>query len=179
MRYVAFLRAINLAGKNKVAMPQLRALFETFAFTGVKTYIQTGNVVFSTPERDAAKIQRQLESKLAKALGFGVGVFVLNKAELVSAAKKNPLEPEKHDHKQHTHLVFLSGAPTKAQHSELVARAGNQYRFALKGNVLYYAYSRQIGGNRKTVPIEQILGVTATARTWKVVNKMIELLDEE
>jgi uncharacterized protein (DUF1697 family) len=179
MRYVAFLRAINLAGKNKIAMPQLRDLFEDFGFTRVKTYIQTGNVVFSTHERDAGKVQRQIEQKLAKALGFRIGVFVRTKAELVSAAKNNPLQPEKHDHKQQTHLVFLSRAPTKAQQAELVARAGDQYRFALKGTVLYYAYSREIAGNRKTVPIEKILEVTGTARTWKVVNKMIELLDEE
>jgi uncharacterized protein (DUF1697 family) len=179
MRYVAFLRAINLAGKNVVPMPVLRDLFERFGFTDVKTYIQTGNVVFSTAERDAARIQRQIEQKLAKAVGFQVGVFVLTKAQLESAVKKNPFDPAKHDHKQQTHLIFLSAAPTKAQRDALMAKAEVQYRFAVHGRVLYYAYSREIVGNRKAFQFEKILGVTATARTWKVVDKMIELLDEQ
>jgi uncharacterized protein (DUF1697 family) len=179
MRYVAFLRAINLGATNKVQMAHLRGLFEEFGFADVETYIQTGNVVFSATGRDTVKIQRLLEQKLAKALGFPVGVFVLSKAQLEAAASKNPFEPEKYDHEQHTHLVFLSATPAAAQRNKLIAREGDQYRFAIKGSVLYYAYSRALAGNRKTVPIEKILGVTGTARTWKVVNKMIELLGEQ
>jgi uncharacterized protein (DUF1697 family) len=178
-RYVALLRAINVGGNNMVEMSRLRELFESFGLTGVRTYIQTGNVVFSSRESDPDKLEEQLAKKLHTALGLRTEVFVRSKQQLLNAVKQNPFSPELLDHIQHCHLMFLSHAPAKAQKDALMAKQGDQYQFAAIGDILYYAYSRELAGNRKTIPIEKLLQVRGTARTWKVINRLIEMLNED
>jgi uncharacterized protein (DUF1697 family) len=178
MRYVALLRAVNVGGNSLVRMPDLQTLFEALGLTDVATYIQSGNVVFSAKPADQAKLAQRIERHLHAGLGFRPTVFIRTRADLTAAAKGNPFQPERRDGEQQCHIMFLSGAPDAAAVSLLEAKGGDQYRFALKGDVLYYAYSRDLAGKRKTVPIEKLLGVTGTARTWKVVNKLIEMLEE-
>jgi uncharacterized protein (DUF1697 family) len=156
-------------------MAEVRKLFESLGLTEVVTYIQTGNVVFSTRETDRDRLARQLEEQLASAIGKQVKVFVLEPAELAAAAAHNPFDPERRDHEQLCHLMFLSAAPDAERRQALMARQGDEYRFHVHDKVLYYVYDREHAGNRRTIDFEKVLGVSGTARTWKVVAKLIEL----
>jgi len=71
--------------------------------------------------------------------------------------------------------MFLSAAPAAARCRALMAVQGEEYRFHIEGKVLYYAYSRKFAGNRRTIDFEKILGVSGTSRSWKVVDKLIEI----
>lgn len=174
-KYVALLRAVNV-GKRQVKMEDLRKLFESYGFTDVSTYIQTGNVIFTAKQADSDKLARELEKKLSRSLGFEVAVFVLSRKQLQSAATTNPFEPERLDSKQRCHLLFLDRAPGADQRKAVMELQGKEYRFAVKGKVMYYAYDRQFDGNRRrNLDLEGALGATGTARTWKVVDKLIEL----
>jgi uncharacterized protein (DUF1697 family) len=174
-RRVALLRGINVGGHALVKMADVRKLFEAHGLTDVATYIQTGNVVFSTREADPQRLARQLEEKLAPAVGNQIKVFVLSPAELQEAAAHNPFEPERRDHEQRCHLMFLSAEPEAERREKLMALQGEEYRFHLRDKVLYYAYDNQYVGNRRNIDLERVLGVAGTARTWKVVAKLIEL----
>jgi uncharacterized protein (DUF1697 family) len=175
-RYIALLRGINVGGHAIVKMAEVRRLFESLGLEDVVTYIQSGNVVFSARQADPARLARQLEKTLALVVGSQIKVFVLTPAELKAAAAHNPFAPERRDHEQRCHLLFLSAEPEPARREKLMALAGEEYRFHLGDKVLYYAYDNEYAaGNRRTIDFEKVLGVAGTARTWKVVAKLIEL----
>lgn len=174
-RYVALLRGINVGGHVLIKMADLRRLFESFGLTDVATYIQTGNVLFSTTDPDPERLAQQLEKKLASSMGHKMTIFVLSPAELKKAAAHNPFDPESLDEEQRCHLMFLSAEPDEPHRKALMALQGEEYHFYIQDKVLYYAYPRKSDGNRRTINFEKVLGVIGTARSWKVVNKLIEL----
>lgn len=177
-RYVALLRAINVGGNSLIKMAELRSLVESLGFADVSTYIQTGNVIFSSSETDRKKLARRLEEAVASSFGHDTTVFVLTPRQLKQASAANPFDPQRRDQEQRCHLVFLSGKPSAARTKELMALEGEEYSFAVRGSVLYYAYSRELDGSRRrNVDFEKVLGVRGTSRTWKVVDKLIELTD--
>jgi uncharacterized protein (DUF1697 family) len=173
--YVALIRAVNVGGTSVVRMAELKTRFESLGLEHVVTYIQTGNVVFATPEKDRNRLSRRIEAELASATGRPAKIFLLTLEELKKAAAGNPYEPERRDEEQRCHLMFLSAAPAAARRRALMAVQGEEYRFHIKGKVLYYAYSRKFYGNRRTIDFEKILGVSGTSRSWKVVDKLIEI----
>ena len=175
-RYIALLRAVNVGGHSVTRMSDLRAIFESLGLTEVVTYIQSGNVLFDSRDGDLEHLAHLLEKKLQSVLGYQVPVFLLTRPELEEAAAHNPFDPERRDKEQHCHLMFLSAEPDAAHSAALKALEGDEYSFSIHRKVLYYAYSREAAGSgRRTINFEKVLGVTGTARTWKVVNKLIEL----
>jgi uncharacterized protein (DUF1697 family) len=172
---VALLRAINVGGKSLVRMADLRKRFESLGLEGVVTYIQSGNVVFSTEETGRDRLTRKIEAGLSDLMGRSVKIFLLTPQELNEAASENPFDPERLDKEQRCHLMFLSAPPSAARRRGLMAVQGKEYRFHIKRNVLYYAYSREFDGIRRMLDFEKILGVSGTSRSWKVVDKLIEI----
>jgi uncharacterized protein (DUF1697 family) len=175
-RWIALVRAINVGGQSLVAMAKLRALFESFGATDVSTYIQTGNVIFSSTERDGDRLGRRLEAHLARALPRGPAVVVLSPGELRRAAARNPFEPAGRDRGWQCHLLFLSAAPDAPRRKALAAlqRERDDYRFELRGRVLYWGYPKKLAGRRRSIDFERVLGVAGTSRNWKVVDALIE-----
>ena len=173
--YVALIRAINVGGNSPVRMSDLRKRFESLGLEGVVTYIQSGNVVFSTEEKDRDRLSRKIEADLSDLMGRGVKAFLLTPEELKKATVQNPFDPARLDKEQRCHLMFLSAPPTAVRRRALMAVQGEEYRFHIKGRVLYYAYSRKFDGIRRMIDFEKILGVSGTSRSWKVVDKLIEV----
>src|SRR5215831_5208996 len=89
-RYFAFLRAINLGGYHKVKMAHLKELFESLGFANVETFIAGGNVIFSTPSKNARALEKKIESRLFEELGYEVTTFVRTEAELREIANYQP-----------------------------------------------------------------------------------------
>ena len=158
MRYVALLRAINVGTHGRISMADLRARVESLGYEDVATYIQTGNVLLTTPD-SAAKVTKALEAE------FGTRAFVLTPAQLRKAAKDNPLRKRG----WRSHLMFLEGRPKDPGEID-------GYRVAVKGRVFYYACPEKDAGNRRSVPFERLLGVQGTGRSAKVVDEIIERL---
>lgn len=140
-------------------MADLRARTEALGYEDVETHIQTGNVML-TAKDGAAKVAAAMEQE------FGTGVFVLTPRQLRAAADGNPLRRKD----WRSHLLFCDGAPkTKA----LEERAGDQYAFAAKGRVLYYAFPEALAGKRRSIDFERLAGVTGTGRSAKVVDEIV------
>jgi len=164
--YAALIRGINVGGHSIVAMADLRKQVESLGLTDVSTYIQSGNVIFSTASGDPGRWARLLEERISAAAGFRVTVFVLSPDELRKAAAGNPFDPARWDKEQRCHLMFLSAAPDAAHRRALMALQGEEYRFHIKGRILYLAYSRKYDGNRRSLDFEKILGASGTMRSW-------------
>ncbi len=174
-RYVALLRAVNVGGHAVIRMAELRRVFESLGMRDVATHIQSGNVLFTSDETDAERLASRLEKGLGRSLGRAVSLFVLSPRQLRDAGAHNPFDPERLDDEQRCHLMFLSGAPDAAHREALMALQRDDYRFHVRGRVLYYVYPRSTEGRRRTINFEKVLGVTGTARTWKVVDELIRL----
>ena len=163
-RYVALLRGINVGGSGVIRMADLRDRCERLGLRDVSTHIQTGNVLFAA-SGGVAKVTAALEAEL------GTRAFVLTPAALRKAAAGNPLRRDG----WRTHLMFLEKAPAAAARAKLMEREGDDYRFAVKGRVLYYAFAEAQAGRRRSIDFERLLGVAGTARSAKVVDKLVEL----
>ena len=107
--HVALLRGINLGGRNKVPMAELRDVVTSLGHTGVSTYIQSGNVLFTTAGDDTAKLAADLEAAITKAFGVRSGVVVLSRDDLARVLDTNP-HPEEPNPKL-VHVVFLTAGP--------------------------------------------------------------------
>jgi len=106
MLYVALLRGINVGGKNKVDMKQLKGVFEDAGMTDVKTYINSGNVIFSSKIRAKARLVDQIEDGIAKHFGFDVPVVLRNLAEMKALVKTIPAKWTT-DQKMRCDVLFL------------------------------------------------------------------------
>ena len=174
-RYVALLRAINVGGHAVIKMTNLKKMFESLGLTDVTTYIQTGNAVFSSGETDREKLTALIEMKFKSVTGHESKIFILTNEKLKKASSHNPFEPEKLGKEQKCHLMFLSGKPDEAHIKELMKLKGEEYKFHVHDDVMYYAYDNKYAGRRRNIDFEKVLGVKGTSRSWKVVDKLIEL----
>lgn len=177
-KYAVLLRAVNVGGTSIIKMNDLLVLFESFGFKDVSTYIQSGNVIFSSEESDAGRLKELIEKKLEQSLGYKVTVFVLTPDYLKKTAEENPFDPEEMD-KRMCHIMFLSDEPDSVHVEALMAMQGSEYIFHVSGRILYYSYPAEIAGARRNINFEKVLGVCGTSRSWKVVARLIELTAPE
>ena len=89
-RYIAFLRGINISGKNKISMAELKKNFEELGFEEVKTYLNSGNVIFLSDEENIGKLTIQIETMIKEYFGFGIPIFCISKEELEDILQNAP-----------------------------------------------------------------------------------------
>ena len=117
--YISLLRGINVSGQKKILMADLKALYETLGFSDVKTYIQSGNVVFNFEKTEAAKLQQLIFNKIQLKYGFEVSNLILSPSEIEKALLNNPYQ-----HIEKPYFTFLSELPLEENINEL-----NKYSF--------------------------------------------------
>ena len=174
---VAWLRAINVSGHNKLPMAELRALFEDLGFARVRSYIQSGNVVFDSSTGD--DLEPALEAAILERFGLTVPVMIRTRAELDAVIRANPFSCEAADDPRKVHVAFLSACPAPAAIAELGTLALGDDRAQVIGRELYLHCPNGIGRTRLTNPrVEKLLGIRATARNWRTVNRMLSMANE-
>ncbi len=179
-RYVALLRAINVGGRNLVAMAALRALLLAEKWAEPQTLLQSGNVIFRGPARAPARIETALEGAIAQQLGVACDVFVRTAAEWAAIVANNPFPDEARRDPGHL-VVLLQKAPATAAQLAAVQGAivGNE-RVELAGRDAYVVYPDGIGRSKLTTAVlEKHLGTRVTARNWNTVGKIATLLGAE
>jgi len=174
-KYVALLRAINVGGNSIIKMADLSSALDPLGFTGVATYIQSGNILFGSADSDSTHLAQQIQERLESAFGQIIQTFVFSPGELREAASNNPFEPAKYEQERRCHLMFLSAEPDTQHIEKLMALQGEEYRFSIRRKVLYYTYPKAFDGKRRMINFEKVLGVSGTSRTWQVVNTLIEM----
>lgn len=173
LTYVALLRGINLSGHKIVRMDQLRKAFEGLGFEDVKTYIQSGNVVFKGPGTVRQKLVKRIEEKIALQFGFPVPVVVKTSDEIGEIIRNNPLVKEKGIDASKLHVTFLSCAPQKSALTTLDAFAADPDQFRCSVAAIYLHcpngyHQTKLGNN----VLGKMLRVGTTTRNWKTVNQV-------
>jgi uncharacterized protein (DUF1697 family) len=173
--FLALLRAINVGGNHKVPMADLTAVVAAAGGTDVRTYIQSGNVVFVHRARSEARLRDDLEARLADTFGFEVPVVLRTAAELASVVERNPfpgVEP--------TRLLvgFLAEPPTAAAVEAVDGDAFAPERFVVDGRDVYLHLPDGQGRSK----LSQVLGRSllrspATTRNWRTVETLLGMAD--
>jgi uncharacterized protein (DUF1697 family) len=184
--HIALLRGINVGGRNKVAMTDLRDAVASLGHGDVATYIQSGNVVFSSDEADTARLAAGLEKAIAGRLGVAAGVVVLTRDELAQVARDNPYASEPNP--RFVHVIFLPDGPDPemadrlARAQQQAAEKGSRDTGTLAGRAVFLHTPDGFG----TSELAKLLGRAGgpmsprgagTARNWATVTKLLALCD--
>lgn len=176
--YVALLRAINLAGLNRVGMADLRELATSLGFAEPRTLLQSGNLVFRCTGTSTA-VERRLREGAKRRLELETDFFVRSDAEWGAVVSGNPFPREAKSDPGHLIAVPLSGAPGREAAMELQKAISGRERIAVDGRTLYAFYPDGVGRSKLTMAlIERKLGVRGTGRNWNTVLKIHAVLSE-
>lgn len=175
-RYVGLLRGINVGGNRKVPMADLQRLCSDAGHTEVTTYIQSGNVVFSSGSGSKADIEEDLEQRLAAKFGFDVPVTLRTKADLAKIVKADPFGSVATD-RARVFVLFLKSRPTRTQLGALgPTDAFAPELFEPIGNEVHLFLPNGMGRTKLGQGvIERKLGIAGTARNWNTVTKLADL----
>jgi len=174
MTWIALLRGINVGGNNILPMKALRDLLEGLGLHNVRTYIQSGNVVFESDKTDATRLGLEIADAIEKTFNFRPKIMIICKAELDRAIKDNPY-PEGVDDPKTVHLFFLSTAAVDANLSKLKELQKPTERFQLIDRLFYLHAPDGIGRSKLAAQVESNLGVAITARNLRSAMKIAEL----
>ena len=175
--FVALLRGINVGGKKKLPMKEFVSLCTGLGLSDVKTYIQSGNVVFRSDETDEKVLSAKISDAIAKQHGFSVPVLTLTRSALQAAIEANPF-PEAQSEPKTLHLYFLAARPLAPAIDRLDACKKENERFQLIDNVFYLHAPDGIGRSKLAAKVEQAMGVSATARNWRTVEKIMTIAND-
>ncbi|MGB0083991.1 MAG: DUF1697 domain-containing protein [Rhodomicrobiaceae bacterium] len=174
---IALLRAINVGGRGKIAMADLRALFADLGFAGARTLLQTGNVVFQSDALTGGKLEAMLEEAIAARLKHQTDVLVRSADEWDRIIKANPFPDEAADDPSHLLVMPLKHAPGRQALKDLNAAIKGREVVRAEGAQLYITYPEGIGRSKLTIAlIEKRLGTRGTARNWNTVLKIADLM---
>jgi uncharacterized protein (DUF1697 family) len=174
-RYVALLRSVNVAGHGRIAMDELRAAFDALGYTDVTTYIQTGNVLFTTGSKSEAGIAGTIEQRLAQDFGDSPAVLLRSVADLQRVGRSSPYAKAGADPARH-HVTFLATEPPQAALDALSLPPSGRDELVVDGREVFvhtpdgYANTKYTG-----TFLERRLGVVSTTRNWNTVTKLCAL----
>ncbi|MBS4216347.1 MULTISPECIES: DUF1697 domain-containing protein [Neobacillus] len=171
--YIALLRGINVGGHNIIKMADLKSLLEELGLKKVKTYIQSGNVLFESNEKPE-KLTQLLEDEIAKKFGFPVPVVLRTAEGFERIIRTCPFPTESLKEEESIQVAFLAGQPSQEGVQQLGSIQSNQDEFKIEGKDVYL-YLRQSIRTSKLAQQLPKLGVPATVRNWKTVVKLDSL----
>lgn len=174
--YVAILRGINVGGKRKIKMADLRKKLKNLDFKNIHTYIQSGNVIFESDHHPKKELEEQIESMINEEYEYSVPAIVKRSEELHRVLRENPFLNERKEDITKLHVTFLSEVSEQEQ-TEAISQFNHPTdEFILHGEFVYLfcpnGYGRTKFNNQF---FERKLDTKATTRNWKTVHKLYEM----
>ncbi len=174
VKYIAFLRSINVGGKNIIRMEELRKIFASLGFSDVKTYIQSGNIIFKGSEKKVNDIKEKIESGLERHFGHHVDAMVRKFDELQNMVKKSPFNKLIVDQDTKFYVCFFREETDRLPELPLIKpkeglnliKSGKKEAW-----VISYRTGKMFGFPNNF--IEKEFGVVSTARNWNTIVKMV------
>jgi len=171
--YISMLRGVNVGGHNKVSMERLRECYETLGFSGVRTYVQSGNVVFEHETASTSDIVDRIQGGIKRTFGFEVQAIIRTNEEMLSLIKHSPF---KGLDQSKVHVTFLSEKPARIPSKEIDAARDKTENFVVSGSEVYLYCPNGYGRTKLSNQFfEKQLHVHATTRNWKTVNALSAL----
>jgi uncharacterized protein (DUF1697 family) len=174
-RLIALLRAVNLGPRNRVPMPELRAMLSDAGYEDVRTLVASGNIVVTT-RKAPATVAREIAKLIEDGMGVSTDVIVRTRDELAAAIERNPI-PEADEQPKRCQVSFLAGEPPAAAVKKVAAIDVSPERFEVIGREAYAWHPDGLQRSKLARALGDGLGVTSTARNWNTVKKLLELAD--
>jgi uncharacterized protein (DUF1697 family) len=178
--HIALLRGVNVGGNNKVPMAELRAALTASGFTGVSTYIQSGNVLFSAPEPDTAVLEQAVTEVIAGTFGLKIDVVVVTQDQLAAVLSANPYPDEPNP--KYVHVVFLGAEPDPARLDaarQTAAAKGSRDTVTAGDQVLYLHTPDGYGTSELGKALVKLTSsARGTARNLSTTAKLLALCDQ-
>lgn len=175
--YISILRGINVSGQKLIKMDKLKQEFISLGFKDVRTYIQSGNIIFNADPVNENNLEKAIGEKIMEAFGFEVPVLVKDVEEIRSVLLNNPFAEEKD--KAFLHVTFLSAVPSGENIDMLESQSFAPDIFVIKENAVYLFCPNGYGKTKLSNNFfENKLKVKATTRNWSTLNELYSLAKE-
>ena len=171
MTYFLFLRGINVSGQKIIKMTELARILDEAGFTGVRTYLQSGNVACESTLRSTGRVRKRVEASLLAALGYEVTAIVRTGAELRGIVERDPFGGVKSGAAT-KYVTFFADAPPHAK-LPLVSPKGNVTVVEITGADVCSLATTIPNGDYSNPWLEKLFKLPATTRNWKTVEKMV------
>ena len=167
-KFIALLRGINVGGNTVLPMRDWVGVLEGLGLKNVKTYIQSGNVVFQSANTNAVELSRKITAVIKTKHGIAPQVWLLGTKDLQAAIAANPFSQGEREPKS-LHLFFLNAVPRQPDLETLASVKARNEQFKLIKQVFYLHAPDGIGRSKHATKVEKALGVAVTARNWRTV----------
>ena len=174
--YLALLRGINVGGKNKILMAHLSEMFASAGCKNVRTFIQSGNVIFECSAKASVQVPRLVAEQIANRLGYNTPVVLRSLVELEEAVSSNPfLKPD--SDLGLLHLVFLAALPEPSKVAALDPQRSPGDEYVVRGREIYLSLPNGAGESKLTnAYFDSKLSTISTGRNWRTVTKLLEMM---
>ncbi|WNS41684.1 DUF1697 domain-containing protein [Paenibacillus sp. MMS20-IR301] len=174
--YIALLRGINVGGHKLIKMQELKALFSSLQYENVRTYIQSGNVVFESGETSAGQLAEAISRGIEETFGFEVPVIIRTLEELEAAIAGNPFPLTQPEEFKRLYVSFLETEPAAEALEKIRPYEDGADKLCVHGKEMYTLYEVSVSESPLfKVPLDKLLGTTLTARNWNTLNKVAAL----
>ncbi|MDT7832806.1 DUF1697 domain-containing protein [Flavobacteriaceae bacterium S356] len=168
-RYIVLLRGINVSGKNKLPMQDLRELLSELGYENVQTYIQSGNIILDS-EKEKLVLEKEIKVGIKSKFGYDVPVIARTVKSIEKAIQGNPYPV---DNEKVVAVIFLSKVATK---TDVEINRAEEDQFTILEDVVYIYCPNGFGRSKLTINVfEKKLNVSATSRNWRTTKKLLEL----
>ena len=175
MLWVVLLRGVNVGGRGRLPMKELRGKLESSPFSDrVATYIQSGNLLMESKLTERSQLCLAIAEMIQENFGFTPSVQALSRQRLTEIAEGNPY-PDAEKEPKTLHLYFLSSVPENPKLESLEAKRIPSESFQLQDDVLYLHAPDGIGRSKLAAAVEKAVGVSVTARNWNTVSKLLSM----
>ena len=173
------MRGINVGGQKIIRMENLRASFEAMGFRRVRSYVQSGNVVFEDSKTSTQTLSENIKEKILSDFGFSVPLILRTSGDMKKIVNNNPFLKENGIEHSKLHVTFLSEPPGATALKKLDALAPLPDRFHVEGREVYLCCPNGYGRTKlSNAAFERLLSVEATTRNWKTVNTLVGMSSE-
>lgn len=176
---VSLLRGINVGGRNKIKMAELRDLYASLGFRDTRTLLQSGNAIFASDETDLAQAQQRLDDGIQQRFGFQVDLILRRADDFRATLARHPFTQAQLEEPGKCAFVFLSAEPIATAVEQL--RESNPGREIIHsaGRELYIFYTDGMARSKlDNKRLERHLGLVSTVRNWNTCRRILKLLDE-
>lgn len=174
--YISILRGINVSGQKIIKMDALKKMYENLKFKNIQTYVQSGNVIFSSKEKEGEKLERLISSKIETEFGFEVPVIVLSITALETIIENNPFAKNKLKDISFLHVTFLANIPSQFDKQTIMGKKKPEEEIEFTDAAVYLYCPNGYGKTKLNNNfLENKLKVTGTTRNWKTTNALLKI----
>jgi uncharacterized protein (DUF1697 family) len=174
--YIAMLRGINVGPRKRMKMEKLRASCAGLGFADVKTYIQSGNVIFRAGKLSSGALSKKMGECILRDFGFSVEVISRTREEMKRIIDDNPFMKERGLDESKLHVAFLPQAPPAVALTKLQELTLAPDRTRTSGGEVYFYFPNGVSGSSLWKhPLDKVLSLPTTMRNWKTVNTLYQM----